>query len=216
MIVEFSEGELPVLSPGTLFDHPNRVGSGDEEVPNPELRGEKKEKQEIGPVDSLEIKDEEEDEASSVKTPADGDGGGRTGGQYSDRSGDRSSDRSPRNQRVERTKSSRSLVSRNDEEIQEETPRCNQIDSYRAIDRSGPVRGPVRDRSSDRSPLFPSYNEGESRENECSGNQKYDQLEEEIRRQVDSYRAIDRSRPVRGPVERPIVILLNKQQRRTL
>ena len=60
---------MPVLSPGTLFDHLNRVGSGDEEVPNPELRGEKEEKQEIGPVDSLEIKDEEEDETSSVKTP---------------------------------------------------------------------------------------------------------------------------------------------------
>ena len=74
------------------------------------------------------------------------------------------------------------------------------MDSYRAIDRSGPVRGPVRNRSSDRSPLFPSYNEGESREHECGGNQKYNQLEEEIRRQVDSYRAIDRSGPVRGPV----------------
>ena len=74
--MEFSEGELPVLSPGTLFDHPNRIGSGDEEAPNPETRGEKEEKQEIGPVDSLEIKDEREDEASSIKTPAVGDGGG--------------------------------------------------------------------------------------------------------------------------------------------
>ena len=181
--MEFSEGELPILSPGTRFDHPNRVGSRDEEVPNPELRGETEEKQEIGPVDSLEIKDEEEDETSSVKTPADGYGEGRTGGQFSDWSGDRSSDRSPRNKRVERTKSSRSLVSRNDEETQEEEIR-RQVDSYRAIDRSGPVRGPVRDRSSDRSPLFPSHHEGGSLEHECGGNQKYDQLEEEIRRQV--------------------------------
>ena len=102
--MEFSEGELPVLSPGTLFDHPYRVGSEDEEVPNPELRGEKEEKQEIGPVDSLEIKDEEEDETSLVKTPADGDGKGQTGGQFLDRSGDRSSDRSPRNKRVETNK----------------------------------------------------------------------------------------------------------------
>ena len=176
------------------------VGSGDEEVPNPELRGEKEEKQEIGPVDSLEIKDEEEDETSLVKTPADGDGGGQTGGQFSDRSGDRSSDRSPRNKRVERTKSSRSLVSRNVEETREETSRCKQVDFYRAIDRSGPVRGPVRDRSNDGSPLIPSYNEEEDRGNECSKNQKYYQVEEEIRRQVDSYRAIDRSGPVRGPV----------------
>ena len=60
---------MPVLSPGTLFDHPYRLGSEDEEVPNPELRGEKEEKQEIGPVDSLEVKDEEEDETSRIKTP---------------------------------------------------------------------------------------------------------------------------------------------------
>ena len=200
--MEFSEGELPVLSPGTLFDHPYRLGSEDEEVPNPELRGEKEEKQEIGPVDSLEVKDEEEDETSRIKTPSVEDGGGRTGVEYPDRSGDRSASRSPRNQRVERTKSSRSLVSRNDEETQEEEIR-RQVDFYRAIDRSGPVRGPVRDQSShssERSPLFPSHNEGGSLENECGGNQKYDQLEEEIRRQVDFYRAIDRSGPVRGPV----------------
>ena len=29
VMLEFSEGELPVLSPVTLFDHTNRVGSGD-------------------------------------------------------------------------------------------------------------------------------------------------------------------------------------------
>ena len=175
----------------------------DEEVPNPELGGEKEEKQEIGPVDSLGKKDEEEVETSSVKTPANGDGEGRTGGQFSDRSVDRSSDRSPGNKRVEQTKSTRSLVSRNDEETQEKTSRCKLVDFYRAIDRFGPVRGPVRDRSSDRSPFIPSYNEEEDRGNECSKNQKYDQLEEEIRRQVDSYRAIDRSGPVRGPVRGP-------------
>ena len=135
-----------------------------------------------------------------IKTPSVEDGGGRTGVEYPDRSGDRPASRSPRNQRVERTKSSRSSVRRNVEETREEISRCRQVDFYRAIDRSGPVRGPVRDRSSDRSPLFPSYNDEEDRENECSRNQKYDQLEEEIRRQVDSYRAIDRSGPVRGPV----------------
>ena len=91
--------------------------------------------------------------------------------------------------------------SRNQKSDKLEDEICRQVDSYRAIDRSGPVRGPVWDRSNDRSPLNPSYNEGGSQEKECSRNPKSDQLEEEIRRQVDSYRAIDRSGPVRGPVE---------------
>ena len=192
--MEVTEGELLPPSPGTLFDHPNCIGSGNEGAPIPELSKEE-EKREIGPVDSSEVKDEEEDEASSIETSIVSEGGGRTGGQYTDRSGDQLSDGSPRNQKEERTK--KSLFSRNDEGIQEESRR--QVDSYRAIDRSGPVRGPVRDRSSDRSPLFPSYNEGESKEKECSRNQKYDQLEKEIRRQVDSYRAIDRTGPGTGP-----------------
>ena len=118
--MEVTEGELPPLSPGTLFDHPNRIGSGNEGAPIPELRKEE-EKREIGPVDSSEVKDKEEDEASSIKTSIVSDGG-QKGGQYSDRSGDQLFDRSPRNQREERTK--KSLFSRNDEEIQEETPRC--------------------------------------------------------------------------------------------
>ena len=134
---------MPVLSPGTLFDHPNRVGSEDEEAPNPKLRGEKEEKQEIGPVDSLEVKDEEEDDTSNVKTPSVDDGGGRTGVEYPDRSGDRSANRSPRSQRVERTKSSRSSVSRNVEETREEISRCRQVDF------TGQLTGP--DRSGDRS-----------------------------------------------------------------
>ena len=42
--------------------------------------------------------------------------------------------------------------------------------------------------------------EGDCRKNDYRVKQKYDQLKDEIQRQVDSYRAIDRFGPVRGPV----------------
>ena len=116
---------------------------------------------------------------------------------------DRSSDRSPLIPSYNEEEDRGNECSKNQKYDQLEEEIRRQVDFYRAIDRSGPVRGPVRDRSShssERSPLFPSHNEGESLENECGGNQKYHQLEEEIQRQVDSYRAIDRSGPVRGPV----------------
>ena len=113
---------------------------------------------------------------------------------------DRSSDRSPLFPSYNEGESKEKECSRNQKYDQLEKEIRRQVDSYRAIDRSGPVRGPVRDQSSDRSPLSPSYNEGESKEKECSRNPKHDQLEEEIQRQVDSYRAFHRSGPVRGPV----------------
>ena len=156
--MEVLEGECSAPFPGVfLFTSPN-----------PEVGEEKGEKRELGPVDPLKEKGEEKGEkrelgpvdpleekgkaagTSIAKTPADSDGESQRGGPFSDRSGDRSSDRSPGNKRVEQTKSSRSLVSINGEETQEEEIR-RQVDSYRAIDRSGPVRGPVRDRSSDSS-----------------------------------------------------------------
>ena len=45
--MEVTEGELLPPSPGTLFDHPNRIGSENEGAPIPELS--KEEKREIGP-----------------------------------------------------------------------------------------------------------------------------------------------------------------------
>ena len=60
-----------------------------------------------------------------------------------------------------------------------------QVDSYRSVDRSGPVWGPVHNRSSNRSPLNPSYTGEESREQEGNPNQKHYQLEEAVQRQVD-------------------------------
>ena len=117
-----------------------------------------------------------------------------------DRSGpvrDRSNDGSPLIPSYNEEENRGNECSKNQKYYQVEEEIRRQVDSYRTIDRSGPVRGPVRDRSSERSPLFPSHNEGENLENECGGNQKYHQLKDEIRRQVDSYRAIDRSGPVR-------------------
>ena len=119
--MEVSEGECPAPFPGLfLFAHPN-----------PEAGGEKGEKRELGPVDPLEGKGKDREAGTSIVQQMVM-GKARLSharpGQFSDRSG------------VERTKSSRSLVSRNDEETREKEIR-RQVDSYRAIDRSGPVTG---------------------------------------------------------------------------
>ena len=79
-LLEVTEGEWPVISPGTLFNHPNHMGSGNEGVPNPEIKEEEEEKREIGSVDSSEVKEEEEGEASSTRTSIVSEGGGRQGG----------------------------------------------------------------------------------------------------------------------------------------
>ena len=49
------------------------------------------------------------------------------------------------------------------DELEEENPQTSGF-LQKAIDRFGPVRGQVCDRSSDRSPLDPSYSEGECQE----------------------------------------------------
>ena len=84
-------------------------------------------------------------------------------------------------------------------EVQKKSSRSKLKNKHQGADKwilTGQSTGPdrSRDRSSDRSPLFPSYNEGESRKKECSENQKYGQLEEGIRRILPD------NRPVRtGP-----------------
>ena len=153
---------MEVLFPSPLLDHPNRpVSGGDGNISSHESHEDKEEKQEIGPVDSLGKEEEEGNETGRVKAPRDGEGEGRSGEQFLDWSGDQSTDRSTRGVELE-TRIRGSPATESDGEIPEEELTYKQVDSYRAIDRSGPVRGPVWDWSNDRSPLNSSYNEGGS------------------------------------------------------
>ena len=90
------------------------------------------------------------------------------------------------------------IVNQKHNQLKDEIQR--QVDFHRAIDRFEPVRGPVWDRSSDRSPLNLNFNAREYQENDCRANHEYKHLNGEFQRQMDSYRAIDRFGPVQGPV----------------